>query len=195
MLGLTVVISLVFESTGVATGLMYGGYHYTTFLGPRFLDLVPFLIPISWFMMLYPSYVMAVRIMPVKEKNWQNWLKVAAIGGLIMTAWDLVLDPLMVARGHWVWEVKGAYFGIPLQNYLGWWLTSVLILALYSWGSHRWTLREPHPGLHFERLAVASYAITGFGSVIGAVFEGLGGPALAGFLAMFPWILISWMRR
>jgi len=41
----------------------------------------------------------------------------AAVGGLVMTAWDVVMDPIMVAGGHWVWDVNGAYHGIPLQNF------------------------------------------------------------------------------
>jgi len=36
---------------------------------------------------------------------------IAALGGLAMVAWDLALDPLMAAQGHWIWETPGAYFG------------------------------------------------------------------------------------
>ena len=52
-------VSLLFESVGVATGLVYGPYHYTEKLGPRFLGLVPYLIATAWFMMMYPSLVIA----------------------------------------------------------------------------------------------------------------------------------------
>jgi uncharacterized membrane protein len=45
LVGLTFGISLLFESVGVATGLIYGPYHYTDRLGPMFLGLVPYLIP------------------------------------------------------------------------------------------------------------------------------------------------------
>ena len=50
-------ISLLFESLGVATGWIYGPYHYADELGPKFLGLVPYLIPLAWFMMMYPSLV------------------------------------------------------------------------------------------------------------------------------------------
>jgi uncharacterized membrane protein len=55
---LTAVITWTFEQAGVATGAVYGAYHYTEQLGVK-LGLVPVLIPLSWFMMVYPSYVMA----------------------------------------------------------------------------------------------------------------------------------------
>ena len=59
LLALTFGVSLLFESVGVATGWVYGPYHYTDKLGPMFLGLVPYLIPVAWFMMTYPSYVIA----------------------------------------------------------------------------------------------------------------------------------------
>jgi uncharacterized membrane protein len=39
-------------------------YHYTALLGPKFLGLVPYLIPAAWFMMNYPSFVIAERLIP-----------------------------------------------------------------------------------------------------------------------------------
>ena len=64
LLALVFVVSLFFESVGVATGWVYGPYHYTDQLGPKFLGLVPYLIPIAWFMMSYPSFVIADWLIP-----------------------------------------------------------------------------------------------------------------------------------
>ena len=56
--GLSAIVSWTFEQFGVATGLIFGNYHYTNYLGARLGD-VPLLIPLAWFMMIYPSYVIA----------------------------------------------------------------------------------------------------------------------------------------
>ena len=81
-------ISLAFESVGVATGQIYGGYHYTEQLGPKFLGLVPYLIPIAWFMMMYASYLMADLIIPAGYGGrFGRLLLVAAAAGVAMTAW------------------------------------------------------------------------------------------------------------
>ncbi len=48
LLGSVFVVSLLFESVGVATGWIYGAYHYAQLLGPLLLGLVPYLIPLSW---------------------------------------------------------------------------------------------------------------------------------------------------
>lgn len=55
---LTIAISWLYEQVGVQTGLIYGHYHYTDRLGMK-IGSVPAVIPIAWFMMAYPSYMIA----------------------------------------------------------------------------------------------------------------------------------------
>ena len=53
-----------------------------------------------------------------------------ALGSAALTAWDLFLDPQMVGEGYWVWARRGVYRGIPLTNYLGWFVTGLGVMAL-----------------------------------------------------------------
>jgi uncharacterized membrane protein len=39
-------------------------YHYTDKLGYKFLELVPLIIPVAWFMLSYPSFIIANRLIP-----------------------------------------------------------------------------------------------------------------------------------
>jgi uncharacterized membrane protein len=191
MLALVFCLSLLFESVGVATGWVYGPYHYTQKLGPLFLGLVPYLIPLAWFMMSYPSFVIADRLIPATWKRPLRLLAVAAVCGLIMTAWDLVMDPIMVAGGNWVWDVQGAYFGIPLQNFWGWWLTVFTTYAAYMLVSGKGRrVSEPT----FEWQAVDSYFITALGIAAVAMITSGGELALIGFFAMIPWALAGWLK-
>ncbi|MBP1693563.1 MAG: putative rane protein [Chloroflexi bacterium] len=192
LVALTFFISLLFESVGVATGLIYGPYHYTDQLGPKFLGLVPYVISLAWFMMVYPSLMIALRLVPDKWPPGKRILAVASLGAVIMTAWDLVMDPFMVKAGHWVWDIRGAYFGIPLQNYFGWWLTTFVTLGLFMMLSKQ-TLplftRKDWTG--FDLLVVYVYAINGFNSILTDYNLELSGPALVGIFAMLPWILLA----
>ncbi len=190
LLALTFSVSLLFESVGVATGLVYGPYHYTASLGYKFLGLVPLLIPVAWFMMMYPAYVIASRLAPSDWKIRQWRVGVAALGAIAMTAWDLTMDPLMVAGKYWVWDVKGAYFGVPLQNYLGWWLTTFVTFALFLWLARA----TPETPDRYDHQAVVSYAVTGLTSILYNVSIGLGGPALVGIFGMLPWMLGGWRK-
>jgi uncharacterized membrane protein len=166
-------------------------YVYTTKLGPLFLGLVPYLIPVAWFMMSYPSFVIADWLIPANWKRWQRILSVAAVGGLVMTAWDVVMDPVMVAGGHWVWDVNGAYHGIPLQNFWGWWLTVFTTFALYLLVSGKAT---KIPEAKFDPLALLSYLITALGMVLVSLATNAGELALIGFFSMMPWVIAGGLR-
>src|SRR3712207_9292958 len=53
--------AVVFESVGLATGFPYGEYTYSDDLGPTLLG-VPFLVPLAWLMMAWPSWLLARRL-------------------------------------------------------------------------------------------------------------------------------------
>ncbi len=79
-------------------------------------------------MMIYPSWTVAKNL--VRDVNTRSTIgitAVAAVAALVMTAWDLVMDPGMAAAGNWIWEQGGAYFGVPVHNYFGWLLTTFLV--------------------------------------------------------------------
>ncbi len=147
---ITAVTSWVFEEVGVATGLVYGAYHYTDALGP-WLGSVPLLIPLAWFMMIYPSYVVANLILDGQPAGTPggraHLVGLAMLGAFVMTAWDLLADPILSGPtiGAWVWERGGAYFGVPAQNYLGWLVTTFTVYVLYRSLERRWRPRPAGP--------------------------------------------------
>jgi uncharacterized membrane protein len=121
------IVSWLLEETGVRTGLVYGPYHYSDLLGFK-LGHVPILIPLAWFMMIYPSWAVArVLARGVDARSPAGIAALALIAAMVMTAWDTVMDPGMSAAGNWVWERGGPYFGVPLRNYFGWLLTTFLV--------------------------------------------------------------------
>lgn len=187
----TFAVSLAFESVGVLTGRVYGPYHYTSRLGPKIFGLVPLAIPVAWFMMTYPSFVLAQWVTPRTARGWRRFTAQAAITGLVMTAWDLAMDPMMVQSGHWVWETRGAYFGVPVQNFVGWWVTVAVTVVLFQALAPTRTLTLPTDGA-FDRLCVPLYLITAGGNLVAAWLSDLRGPVLVGVFAMLPWLLTSW---
>jgi len=117
------VISLGMELLGTKTGFPFSGYEYTSLMGYKVLNLVPVLIPISWFMMAFPAYVLARHISTVPVIQW-------IIASFLLTAWDLTLDPAMSElTNYWVWYNQGPYYGMPLVNLLGWFGTGILIMV------------------------------------------------------------------
>ena len=184
---LSTLISLAFEAVGVATGAVYGPYHYADLPGPRLFD-VPLAVPMAWFMVIYPSYALANtlvdgRVVSRPNRGPGRLAGLAALSALAMTAWDLVLDPQMVAAGQWVWHVDGAYFGIPAQNFVGWLATTLTVYLAYRglearWPARPWGTASPT----FERLPLVIYALLASGYAVGYTL--LGRPALA-LIALF----------
>ena len=166
------------EFIGVTSGLPFGSYAYTAVLQPQ-LGSVPLLIPFAWLMMLPPAWGVAARLADPA----QRW-RFAAVSGLVFTAWDLFLDPQMVSNGLWVWHQPGAYFGIPLLNFAGWWLASSLITAAV------------YPRDLPARPLAVIYTLTCLLEAIGlGIFWHQPGPALAGLLAMGFFAVLFWSRR
>lgn len=177
-LGLVVVTAgggLAAEAVGVATGYPFGTYSYSTSLGPMAFD-VPLLVPLAWTMFAYPAFLAARRL---------GGRYVALVGGLALAAWDVALDPQMVAAGRWSWAHPTPALpgvpGIPLTNYAGWLGVGVVMMAVLDRVLPRQAgVSEAQPavlllwtwagaivgnGFYFDRPAVAAIC----GVVLGAV--------------------------
>jgi len=128
-------------------------------------------------MMLPPAWAVAYAV----TGTVRGWRFVAA-SALAFTAWDLFLDPQMVAWGYWVWEIPGIYFGIPLSNYAGWLLSAALLTTV---------VRPPH--LPVRPLLVIYGAVWLLQSVGLAFFWQMPGPALCGFMGMG--VMLLWAVR
>ncbi|TVQ39851.1 MAG: carotenoid biosynthesis protein [Spirochaetaceae bacterium] len=159
------------EFAGCRTGIPFGPYSYTDVLQPQ-LGRVPVIIPLAWLMMMPPAWAVAELLVGSARP-----LLFAATAGLAFTAWDLFLDPQMVHWDFWRWHRRGRYFGIPLINFVGWFLVSAAITALIY-------ALLPIAGLPLHALLLM-YAITWLLETIAqAVFWNLRGSAIAGFIAM-----------
>lgn len=179
LLGTTFTVSLALESLGVATGLVYGAYTYTSMLGPKFLGLVPLAIPVAWFMMVYASRALARLIVgPGLRRDLLPTAAFALLCAAIMTAWDLGMDPRAVrVMKMWVWHDGGPWFGVPLQNYAGWLLTTSIIYLLYGlWERGRPGESRPASG-PYALLPAAAYAVMAMNEV--SASSAMGEPALA----------------
>jgi putative membrane protein len=163
------------EYLGSTTGVPFGQYHYTDRLQPQ-VGGVPLIIPLAWLMML-PSAWAVAHVITRRFGLAVRGGAFVVLSALAFTAWDLFLDPQMVKWGFWVWDQPGEYFGIPLVNYGGWLLSSATITVVI------FAVLRP-PALPVGPLLLV-YGITWALESIGlAVFWGMPGPALFGFVGM-----------
>lgn len=118
----TYLFALFAEAIGHRSGLPFGEYGYSDQLQPQLLG-VPVIIPLAWFAMAVPAWEISNRLTA------KRWLR-PIVGGLLLGAWDLMLDPQMVTNGFWTWEADGAWYGIPLSNFVGWMIVGAILVYL-----------------------------------------------------------------
>ncbi len=126
-------LSLTSELLGTSTGFPFGHYRYLSGLGLKIADLVPFTIPLSWFYLGFSAYIIArVGLERRQMPKWLSSLGAIFLGALLLTSWDLVLDPAMSQTEFpfWIWEGEGAFFGMPYQNLAGWMGTGILFMTV-----------------------------------------------------------------
>jgi putative membrane protein len=101
------------EVLGVKTGLIFGHYYYGSALGYKLLS-VPLLIGINWALLIYATN---------QFFHFQNKYVNAGLAALLMTGLDFFIEQSAARFDFWYW--RGAH--IPLQNYIAWFLVSLLI--------------------------------------------------------------------
>lgn len=169
------VFGYAIETFGVLTGLPYGEFFYGDSLGGKLFGIVPYLLPVSYAPLVIGAVAASWR--PAGSRTF-----FILRSALLLTLIDGVLDPGAVSLGFWVWPEGGIYYGVPLSNYFGWLVSSVLAAALLlSLGGWRFV---PRPGL-------LDSAVIGLSFWVGvSVFTGVVFPALLGVL-----LLIYLLRR
>jgi putative membrane protein len=211
---------LVVEGVGLRTGRPFGHYAYADTLGPA-LWRVPLVVPLAWLMMAYPCLLLArtlaERLAVASQRGRRGsparrgrrpagaTVRVALLGGFAMAAWDVFVDPQMVAAGHWTWQSPAPSLpgttGVPVTNVAGWFLAGVVLMALLNLVLP-WQRRARSTGRRglSDTVPALLLAWTWLGSTLAnALFfdrpavAAWGGAALG--VVVLPYLLVRWGRR
>ena len=119
------VISLFFESMGCNFGIFFSKYIYTDFIpGPKLFgfNLMSMLGYGCGVYMMFAIGHAAVGKFGSKFEKY-DVVAVPLVSALMTVAIDFMTDPFLSTLSQaYHWEQPGVYYGIPYQNYLGWYL-------------------------------------------------------------------------
>ncbi len=118
-LGFAFIIGMLVEWIGVHTGLLFGDYHYGKNLGLKVFE-VPLVIGINWAMLTVVSSSFVSKI------NTNSLIKILS-SALVMTLFDVLMEPVAIRSDFWSWN--GGV--IPFYNYVCWFLISLILQAIY----------------------------------------------------------------
>jgi uncharacterized membrane protein len=155
-------IAFTSEWLSINTGFPYGWYYYIDSTSNRELWVagVPFFDSLSYVFLAYCSYATALFILsPIRVWRW-NVVKLETrrirssrsallLGAFLQTFLDIVIDPVALQGRRWFlgqiygYREPGIHFGVPLSNYLGWLLTSLLLVGAFQLIDARLTADAP----------------------------------------------------
>ena len=123
-------VVFIFEYIGLNTGLPFGSYEYIAFKTIRILG-VPYPIILAWGMYIVVSYNASKYIL--EKSNFRSKVVQSVIPSILMVYIDVAVDPIMVNKRIWIWKdvLYITWFGVPLSNFIGWFIVSLVIMWLY----------------------------------------------------------------
>ncbi|MDC3179390.1 carotenoid biosynthesis protein [Flavobacteriales bacterium] len=115
-------VGMIAEILGVQYGLIFGNYEYGNNLGLKLLG-VPILIGFNW-------VVLTVICGSISSKIFKKSKILSVILGItLMLLIDITLEPIAPVLDYWEFSGSKA----PLQNYIGWGITSLITQTLYQY--------------------------------------------------------------
>ncbi|MGD9047336.1 MAG: carotenoid biosynthesis protein [Anaerolineae bacterium] len=144
-MGITFLITWSIETVSIATGFPFGNYHYTHLLGFK-IGTVPLVVMPAYFAAGYLAWTMATVFLGNLgtgiEKR--NLFLVPFVASFLMVMWDFCADPVnSTIDGAWIWHDGGAYHGVPISNFFGWYLTVFLFYQVFALYLYRFSRNEP----------------------------------------------------
>jgi putative membrane protein len=117
------------EVIGVATGKIFGTYHYGSNMHLKVLG-VPLVIALNWL-------VLALAINSISLRIFKNKWIVSFFSGVLIACYDFFIEPVAINLDYWQWQ--GGV--VPFQNYIAWFI----IGSFVSWPLHAFNLKYYSP--------------------------------------------------
>ena len=113
-------IGFFVEVIGVNTGILFGEYTYGEALGFKVLN-TPLMIGVNWILLSISIFSVSNFFL---KKKWTTIL----LASVLMVLMDVLIEPVAISLDFWNW----AAVDIPLQNYVMWFLVSLIMNAIIS---------------------------------------------------------------
>jgi putative membrane protein len=202
------------ESLSLRTGFPFGHYYFTEVMGPKVFQL-PVLLVLAYLGMGYISWVISLAILGYRDQPLTGTRVVAVpvLASFVMLAWDLSMEAVWANVDRaWIWRDGGAFFGVPVSNFFGWYLTAFLFYQAFALYCQSRPMPPPHLARSYWRAAVLFYGLCALGNLlvlrmptVPSVVTDASGKhwrtsdilavvALHSLLVMFPMALLAWLR-
>ena len=150
--GITWFIAFVSEFASTRIGIPFGLFFFNESTRDEELYIfnIPFMVPLSYTFLLFASYCLALLFaLPIVQSSKGSmptltypdrvsW-PIVLLASFFFMYIDIVIDPIALRGDLWFlgliygYPHPGTYFGIPLENFGGWFVVGFVSLSLYRW--------------------------------------------------------------
>ncbi|HTZ17042.1 MAG TPA: carotenoid biosynthesis protein [Dissulfurispiraceae bacterium] len=159
------------EYSSIHNGFPYGTYYYIeqTKGSELWVFGVPFMDSLSYVFLAYASYSMALlTLSPLRVSNGivylletraiRNSLLTRVLGTIFLVYLDIIIDPVALQGNRWFlgqiygYPAEGAYFGVPISNFAGWFLVGFILLLVLQKIDYYMSIGKikDHAGYHYK---------------------------------------------
>jgi uncharacterized membrane protein len=145
-------IASVVQAVGASTGIPFGAYTCTDKFGPRLFDNLHLCVPFLWIVAIVNSRGVARLMLRPWRKTKLYGFRVIGLTCLLTVLFDFGLEPFAAdVNRFWIWQTPQsvpAWYTAPWVNFLGWAMTTLLILAFATpWFINKSSVGRP-PDYH-----------------------------------------------
>lgn len=143
--GITALVAFLWEALSIAHGFPFGFYSHSDAFGPKLLG-VPGPVVLGYVFLGYPAWVVAkvlTRNAPA-PRGLADTVLTPIVAALVLTGYDFAYDPIGATVLHlWAFRDPGGYLGVPLSNFVGWFITGWTFFQLFALVERRLTHVRP----------------------------------------------------
>ncbi len=194
---LAVITGTIMEYIGLKDGTFFGGHYIYK---PQIaLFNVPINVILFWAVFIYTGYSITNSFLfwlKHKKPNFKIgnfWLLLLTIvfDSLFVVALDLFMDPIAVKSGSWKWLEGGQYFGVPVGNFIGWFIVTIIVTGIFRIMEYFFPEKETNYNKSIFIIPVLSYGLLALSFCFKAINFYMFNLAILGSLFMLPTVIIN----
>ncbi len=188
---------LIMEYLGLRDGTIFGG-HYIYKPQLTFFN-VPISVIAYWAVFIYVGYCLINSFLYGTNRNKPSYKNkkilllpfLIILDAVVVTAIDLFMDPIQVKIGGWKWLEGGPYFGIPIGNFVGWFLVTIIVTGIFRVLEYFYPIKEEKYRKSVFVIPVLGYGILALSFALMASKYQMFSLILIGSLFMLPQVILN----
>jgi len=187
----------IMEYIGLRDGVFFGG-HYV-YASQLTLFTVPLEVILYWAVFIYVGYSIVNSFLywlkqkkpTFKAGNYISLVLAVLLDGLVVVALDFFMDPIAVRQGNWKWLEGGSYFGIPIGNFIGWFVVVIIATGIFRSVEYFFPKKEIQYDKSVFIIPVLEYGLLAVSFCFMAIQFKIHDLAFLGSLLMLPTVILN----